>query len=88
MTQPVGEEWPELSCCLAHEKEIAGYRASWGVLAKDEDEAVALALNWQEKSYSGLKPESVVATPMDDSRYTDQPGIVWQGFREGLLAEA
>lgn len=88
LTQPVGEEWPELSCCLAHEKEIAGYRASWGVLAKDEDEAVALALNWQEKSYSGLKPESVVATPMDDSRYTDQPGIVWQGFREGLLAEA
>ena len=51
------------------------------MLARDEDEAGRLVLQWQRRCYP-LSAE-VDQVQLDSEGYTDKLGVVWQGFREG-----
>jgi tetratricopeptide (TPR) repeat protein len=79
--QPLDEHWPASRGCLPNEEDWQRYRALWGVLAPDEEEAGRLALEWQARCYP-LAAE-VLDVQVESEGYTDRPGVVWQGFREG-----
>lgn len=79
--QPLDDDWPLSPGCLAGEEEWREYRILWGVLARDEDEASNAVLEWQSRCYS--LPAEVADVQLDSDGYTDRPGVVWQGFRDG-----
>lgn len=64
------------------EQAWTAYDIPWGLLAPDEDAASQQALLWQRRCYP-LEPE-VLDVSERGSGYEDHPGVVWQGFREGV----
>jgi hypothetical protein len=83
--QTLDERWPTWPGCLAGEEGWTEYRLVWGVLARDEDEAGRLVLEWQRRCYP--LPAEVEQVQLDSEGYTDKLGVVWQGFREGEVEE-
>lgn len=84
--QPLDGNWPASTGCLAGEEEWASYLIPWGVLASDEEEAAQRALSWQARCFP--LPAEVLEVNQGGEDYTDSPGVVWQGFREGESSEA
>lgn len=84
--QPLDERWQSFGGRLPGEEEWSAYEMPWGVLAPDEDEAKRMALQWQQRCYP--LPSQVVDVAEEGSDYTDVPGVVWQGYREGIEPES
>jgi tetratricopeptide (TPR) repeat protein len=80
--QPLGADWPTSIGCLAGQHDWSAYRAAWGVLARDDEEAGAIALTWQARIGS-LSPRLVEVQPQGGS-YRDAPGVVWQGLHQSI----
>ena len=83
--QPLGPDWPTSSGCLAGQSEWTAYRAAWGVLARDEEEAGAIALAWQARI--GSLPPRLVEVQSQGGSYRDAPGVVWQGLHQSIEPE-
>lgn len=81
--QPLDERWRSFGGQLAGEENWIGYQIPWGVLARDEAEAGQMAMAWQQRCFP-LAAE-VVEIDEEGSGYTDVAGVVWQGYREGIL---
>jgi hypothetical protein len=79
--QPLDSSWPSFPGCLAAEEDWIAYEVSWGVLATDQDSAGPMVLEWQQRCYP--LPAEIVEIEEGGTDYTDHPGIVWQGYREG-----
>jgi len=77
--QPLDEHWHEFEGCLPEQTDWFGYVAQWGVLARNAQEASALAIEWQAKCYA-LEAE-VVEVETNDDELHDRPGIAFQGPR-------
>jgi tetratricopeptide (TPR) repeat protein len=71
--------WASSEGCLHGQQGWDHYHALWGVLARDEDAAVALARCWQE--HCGPWPAAVVEVDAEERAYRDKSGVVWQGQR-------
>lgn len=80
--QPLDERWPQFVGCLANEQTWTAYDITWGVLASDEEEAARRVLEWQSRCYPA--DAEVQDVSEQGSGYEDHPGVVWQGFREGV----
>ncbi|MBM82092.1 MAG: hypothetical protein CMJ78_16095 [Planctomycetaceae bacterium] len=79
VAQPLDESWGNSPGCLAGEEEWSAYCIEWGVLAPDEDEAVAQVLELQRECFD-LEPE-VIGVELEAEGFQDCAGIVWQGRR-------
>jgi hypothetical protein len=79
--QPLDERWRHGRGCLAGEEGWQSYRIVWGVLARDEDEASERVLQWQRRCYPLESHVEHIA--LEQEGFTDRPGVVWQGAREG-----
>lgn len=79
ISQPLDENWNTFSGRLMGQEDWDSYLAEWGVLAKDQDQAVEIALMWQSRCYP-MEPRLDVVAPSEDE-FADSPGIVWQGSR-------
>ena len=77
--QPLKPDWAESNYCLSGQSGWKTYRCFWGVLARDEEEAGQLAYAQQVKCYE-LDP-TVEKVEDLDQKYTDKPGVLWQGVR-------
>lgn len=77
--QPLTEDWESFPGCLPGEQNWSAYQALWGVLAKDEEEAERLALQWQQRCYPGEATLGDIEVRGED--FHEQRGIVWQGAR-------
>jgi tetratricopeptide (TPR) repeat protein len=77
--QELDERWPTSPGCLRGQEEWPFYFALWGMLARDEDEAQRLALQWQARIADG--PAEVLDCEAQDGEYKDKPGVIWQGQR-------
>lgn len=75
--QPLDETWPESQGCLTGQEEWDSYEAEWGVLAKDEEQAINLVLEYQSRCFP--LPVEIVNLQTDEQEYRDRPGVVWQG---------
>ncbi|MCM2370136.1 tetratricopeptide repeat protein [Aporhodopirellula aestuarii] len=78
--QPLDERWLTWPGRLAGEEELQCYQATWGVLARSDEEAAELASQWQSHCYP-LDGE-VVGVELVGEGYTERTGVVWQRFRE------
>lgn len=85
LRQPLDERWSEFPGRLADEADWQSYLASWGVLAKTEEEAIKLAMQWQRRAYPLVA--EVVSASLGGEGYRDRAGAVWQGYREGVSAQ-
>lgn len=83
--QPLDENWPEFPGCLAGQQEWKKYITLWGVLARDEEEAGQIALQWQARCYP--LPASISEIQRQDDTYQDRVGAVWQGERYGVVEQ-
>lgn len=77
--QPLDEQWAESDGCLPDQDAWSSYDALWGVLAGDEEEAVARVLRFQAHCYP--LPAEVVELEVAGEGFRDHPGVVWQGLR-------
>jgi hypothetical protein len=80
LRQPLDDCWKDSIGCLCGQDEWQDYLITYGVLARNEDEAAQLTLAWQSRAYP-LPPEVVEIRP-GDAGYRDRVGVVWQGYRE------
>lgn len=85
LRQPLDEHWLEFPGRLADEEDWVAYDIPWGVLAHNTDEAEKLVQEWQRKCYP--LPADVLEIEEDGADFTDKAGVVWQGFRDGILAD-
>lgn len=76
--QPLDESWPESLGCLAGQSSWTDYEGEWGVLAKTEEQAINLVLEYQSRC--GNLPAEIVDVQTDEQEYRDRPGVVWQGI--------
>lgn len=84
--QPLDKRWESFSGRLAvDEEDWPAYLIPWGVLAHDEAEAGQSVLKWQKRCFP-LAAE-ILEVEEDGSDFTDTPGVVWQGYREGLTED-
>lgn len=84
LRQPVDERWEFFAGRLAGEEDWVAYEITWGVLAKNEQDAGILALAIQNRCYP-LNAE-IMGIEQDGEGYSDHPGILWQGYREGVTS--
>lgn len=78
--QLLDENWPQHPGCLFGQDQWPAYIARWGVLARDEEEAVQWVRKWQSQCYP-LDME-VLEVSLQTQGYRESPGIVWQGMRQ------
>lgn len=76
--QPLDDEWSESPGCLNGQEKWTDYDAEWGVLAKEEEQAINLVLAYQSKCYQ--LPVEIIDIQTDEQEYRDRPGVVWQGI--------
>jgi tetratricopeptide (TPR) repeat protein len=79
--QPLDDRWPNAIGCHAHETDWRQYELTWGVLAMSPEEAEQRVMAFQSRCYH--LPAELRDLETDDEEYTDVPGVVWQGGREG-----
>lgn len=84
--QEVDEGWSESLNCLAGEQDWTEYRNMWGVLAPDEDEARRLVVEMQGRAMD--RTAEVEGIDEGGTGYNDIPGVVWQGLRQGPMADS
>jgi tetratricopeptide (TPR) repeat protein len=77
--QSLPEDWSESPGCFPGQGHWTNYRIVWGVLATDEEQAGALALEGQRQCADG--PAKVLETAPQDEGFRDVSGIVWIGDR-------
>jgi hypothetical protein len=77
LKQPLDARWSTSSGCLFGQQDWTHYLATWGVLAPGAEEAVELAMCWQERCFP-LAAEVVSVQSYPDS-VEEEPGILWQG---------
>jgi len=80
LRQPLDDQWERWPGRLADEPMGTSYETAWGVLARNDEEAEEIALQWQRKAYP-LSPH-VLDTSLQGEGYRDVPGVVWQGARQ------
>lgn len=85
LRQPLDEQWESFPGRLAGDEGWSAYIVTWGILARDEAEATRTALSWQHRCYP--LPAELLDVEQDGADYTDKPGVVWQGFRDGVTDE-
>lgn len=78
--QPLDDNWPTDPACLVQQKHWREYYASWGVLARNEEEAEHYVIQAQQRCYS--LPPTLMSCEEADNGFRDRPGVVWQGTRE------
>lgn len=78
--QPLDDDWPKHRACLAHQVNWREYYASWGVLARNEEEAEHYVIQAQQRCYA--LPPTLMSCEEAEAGFRDRPGIVWQGARE------
>lgn len=83
--QPLGEDWPQSPGCLHGQERWPGYVATWGVLARDAQDAERQARNWQEKC-GDASPE-LIEVALRDEGYVEICGVVWQAPHEPIPNE-
>jgi tetratricopeptide (TPR) repeat protein len=83
--QPLDERWLSFAGRLAGEEDWVSYDVHWGVLAVDEQDAARRVTEWQQRCYP-LPPE-ILDIEEEGTDFTDKPGVVWQGYREGESQE-
>ncbi|HEU5116885.1 MAG TPA: tetratricopeptide repeat protein, partial [Isosphaeraceae bacterium] len=83
--QPLDDRWPQFVGCLASETSWPAYDITWGVLAADEEDAAQRVLRWQSRCYP-IDAEILDISARQDG-FEERPGVVWQGFREGVETE-
>ncbi len=71
--------------CLAGELEWTEYRNMWGVLAPDEETARRMVIEMQGRAMD--RTAEIEGIEESEVSYTDIPGIVWQGLRQGPMGE-
>ncbi|HEY4259034.1 MAG TPA: hypothetical protein VGM98_02690 [Schlesneria sp.] len=86
LRQPLDERWQSFGGQLAGEDGWTAYDIPWGVLAHDETEAGQMAMQWQQRCFP-LSAE-LVGIEEEGADYTDAAGVVWQGYREGVLPDS
>ena len=79
--QPLDQNWQSFAGRLADEEDWTAYDIPWGVLSHDEAEAAKMVLAWQQRCFT--LPAEILEVEEDGTDFTDAPGVVWQGFREG-----
>lgn len=79
MIQPLDESWIDDPDRLDHEGTWSAYGVEWGILATSEEEAGALAEQWQTKIYH--LPCELQEAVSGRETYTDIPGAVWLSSR-------
>lgn len=79
LKQPLGEAWSRSSGCLLQESEWKEFIIVWRLLARDDDHAKEIALEWQSKSFR--EPSIVEFIESGEQEYTDRPGVVGLGPR-------
>lgn len=84
LRQPLDDRWQTFSGRLHGEESWVAYVIPWGVLAQDATEARRLVLEFQQRCYP--VPAEILEIEEDGSDFTDEAGVVWQGFREGETA--
>jgi tetratricopeptide (TPR) repeat protein len=84
--QPLDERWRSFGGQLAGEEDWTAYEIPWGVLAHDEAEAGQMAMQWQQRCFP-LAAE-LLGIEEEGTDYTDAAGVVWQGYREGILPDS
>jgi len=83
--QPLNRLWSQSSACLHGQENWTAYDITWGVLAQNQETAEQWVLDWQSRCYG--VPGEVREVKVLDSGFTDHPGVVWQGAREGVSPE-
>ncbi|GAB4129452.1 MAG: hypothetical protein Kow0040_05510 [Thermogutta sp.] len=78
--QPLDDAWPKHPACMAHQINWREYYASWGVLARNEEEAEHYVIQAQQRCY--VLPPTLMSCDETDTGFRDRPGVVWQGARE------
>lgn len=78
--QPLDDDWPKHRACLAHQVDWREYYASWGVLARNEEEAEHYVIQAQQRCYA--LPPTLMSCEEAEAGFRDRPGVVWQGARE------
>lgn len=84
LRQPLDDRWLTFSGRLDGEEDWIAYVIPWGVLAQDATEAGRLVTLFQQRCYP--LPSEILEIEEDGSDFTDDSGVVWQGFREGETA--
>ncbi|NMC19422.1 MAG: tetratricopeptide repeat protein, partial [Thermogutta sp.] len=78
--QPLDDDWPKHPACLVHQVNWREYYASWGVLARNEEEAEHYVIQAQQRCYP--LPPTLMSCEETEVGFRDRPGVVWQGARE------
>lgn len=79
LKQSLDESWASSSGCLLQESEWKEFIIVWRLLARDDDHAKRIALEWQCKSFR--EPSIVEFIESGEQEYTDRPGVVGLGPR-------
>lgn len=74
--QPLGPDWPDSPGCLHGQDQWASYIATWGVLARDAQDAESIARGWQEQC-ADASPE-LIDVSLRDEGFREVCGVVWQ----------
>lgn len=78
-TQPLKEDWQDDPGCFHDQVDWDCYIATWGVWARNSDEAADVALNWQTKCYE--EEPILIALEETTEPQLGRPGIAFQGPR-------
>jgi tetratricopeptide (TPR) repeat protein len=86
LRQPLDVGWPDSEGCLSGQQGWPDYHIDWGVLADSEPEAVERVLELQNVCEPA--PAQIVKVESGEETFRDRPGVVWQGYRRCVSAEA
>lgn len=76
LLQPLGQDWSDSLGCLQGQEHWEDYIAEWGVLAADEEQAIELVMEYQDRCYN--LPATLLNIQVSDEDFVDCPGVVWQ----------
>jgi len=85
LRQPLDSGWKFSEGCLSGQELWEDYLIDWGVLARSDQEAVTLVLEFQNECESAVS--HVVKLDKGDETFRERIGVVWQGYRRNEATE-
>ncbi len=74
--QPLDERWLNWPGRLVGEEELSSYQATWGVIARSDNEAAESVLEWQSKCFP--LAAKILDVELAGEGYREHVGVVWQ----------
>jgi hypothetical protein len=76
--QPLDDRWKQNPARLVRQDKWKGYRVRCGILAKSEDQARQLVLDFQQRC--APLPATIASIEVEPRKYADHPGVTWRDF--------